>query len=164
MAESIREQVLAFLWMVAAGSLIGFLFDFYRVLRGRLRPGPRGTFLGDLSFWLLSTVLVFAFMLRSNFGDFRLYVLLGVLAGAYLYHLLLSHVVIRLWVAIWRAVGRVNGIAGGVLIATVRVVYLGWRRSWLRKSVTAAYRRCRQWAASERVTRPPEPPGGSDQA
>jgi spore cortex biosynthesis protein YabQ len=153
MAESLLDQVLAFAWMAVAGSLIGFIFDFYRVLRGRLRPGPRGTWIGDLGFWLLCTALVFAFMLRSNFGDFRLYVLLGVVVGALAYHQFLSWWVIRTLVFLWRAASGAAGFVGGAIFSFVRKAYITWRRSWLRKAGLKAYQRLKDWASTSRTAR-----------
>lgn len=161
MTESIAGQILALLWMIAAGASIGFAFDFYRVLRGRLRPGALGTWLGDALFWFFSTVVAFWFMWRSNFGDFRLYVLMGVVIGAVGYRLLLSRAVVKALAAAWRLVGGALNLVLASVVSVIRVAGGAWRRSWLRRSCRSIHQRLRTWAASDRSPHDSTPPRDS---
>ena len=53
--ESLSAQLYAFGIILLAGLSVGFLVDFYRVLRGILRPGLVSTAILDLMFWALLT-------------------------------------------------------------------------------------------------------------
>ena len=83
--QSIYDQLFAFIVTMGIGFLAGIIFDVYRVFRGLWRPRKLGTFFGDILFWLVMTVLVFALLLFGNWGEMRIYVFLGVAFGAYLY-------------------------------------------------------------------------------
>ena len=83
--QSIYEQFVAFSVTIGIGFLAGILFDFYRVIRGLWKPRQLGTFLGDLIFWVIMTVLVFTLLLIGNWADLRIYVFLGIFLGLYFY-------------------------------------------------------------------------------
>jgi len=83
--QSIYDQLFAFLVTIGIGFLAGILFDFYRVFRGLWRPKKLGTFVGDILFWFVMTVVVFTLLLVGNWGEIRIYVFIGVGLGAYLY-------------------------------------------------------------------------------
>jgi len=88
--QSIYDQLFAFLTTISIGFLAGIIFDVYRVLRGLWKPKKLGTFIGDIIFWLVMTVIVFTLLLIGNWGEIRIYVFIGVALGAYLYMGLLS--------------------------------------------------------------------------
>lgn len=94
--ESLLSQARAFFITIGIGMLVAFCYDYYRVVRRTLRLKKTGTFLGDLIYWLITTVIVFALLLQANWGEMRLYVFLGLGLGAMLYYLLLSKSASRL--------------------------------------------------------------------
>ncbi|HBS59709.1 MAG TPA: spore cortex biosynthesis protein YabQ, partial [Firmicutes bacterium] len=59
-------QIANFLMTIFCGLLIGGLFDGYRVVRGILTPKTLFTGIGDLIFWVVSTLVVFATLLLTN--------------------------------------------------------------------------------------------------
>jgi len=83
--ESIYDQLFAFFVTIGIGFLAGILFDVYRVFRGLWRPKKLGTFIGDILFWFVMTVIVFILLLVGNWGEIRIYVFIGIALGAYLY-------------------------------------------------------------------------------
>lgn len=93
--QSLTSQFNAFLVTVLAGATIGVLFDFYRVIRGLARPKKVLTYLGDLTFWIISTLVIFFLLLVGNWGEIRFYVFVGILAGVYLYLKCLSRYIIK---------------------------------------------------------------------
>lgn len=98
-------QAAVFGIMTATGFLLGVLFDCYRVLRGTVRLKTWSTALADLLYWLIATVVVFGILLFSNGGELRLYVFIGLFAGAALYYRLASNFVIRLLLEAVRLAG-----------------------------------------------------------
>lgn len=117
-----QDQVYTFLFMMVVGMVTGLCGDLYRVTRLILGLRRLGSSIGDLLFWLLLTPLVFGMLLFGNWGEFRLYVFLGLGCGVLLYFKLLSPLVVialqkffkilqRLWLwlltllaAIWRVI------------------------------------------------------------
>ena len=61
------------------------LFDIYRLIAKQCKLKKLGIMLGDIVFWLLFTPLAFLFLLWGNWGEVRLYVLIGLIAGVILY-------------------------------------------------------------------------------
>jgi spore cortex biosynthesis protein YabQ len=89
------EQVVAFAATVATGAFLGILFDFYRVLNRSLRVHPVFTSVTDLLFWVVATVIIFASLLASNWGELRMYVFIGLAGGALLYFRMMSRFVTK---------------------------------------------------------------------
>ncbi|SHH00747.1 spore cortex biosynthesis protein YabQ [Desulforamulus hydrothermalis] len=81
----LMEQFYYFALTIAIGMVAGFCYDLYRVTRGTLKLRRFGTALGDLLFWLVLTGVVFVLLLLGNWGEVRLYVLLGLALGASVY-------------------------------------------------------------------------------
>lgn len=103
---SLAGQTYAFLMTILAGSIVGLLFDVYRVLRSAFRPKQIATALADLLFWIVVTPTVFALLLAGNWGELRAYVLIGLGLGLLLYFQTLSAVVIWCLAGALRGIGR----------------------------------------------------------
>lgn len=88
--ELLTNQFFAFAATVVIGMAAGFCYDYYSVVREVLRLRRIGTWLGDIIFWLFITAGVFLLLLRGNWGELRLYVLIGLSLGALTYFRLLS--------------------------------------------------------------------------
>lgn len=93
---SLEVQFLTVLLMAACGSVLGAVFDTYRVVAGQVRLHRRLVPLIDLMYWIAATVLVFRVLYYANYGDVRVYVFLGILLGLSLYYALISPWLIRL--------------------------------------------------------------------
>ncbi len=94
--QSLESQVYAFIVTILIGVTIGILFDFYKVIKGVIRPRKIAAYLGDLLFWIISTLVVFFLLLVGNWGELRFYVAIGVITGALAYLKLLRGFVIRI--------------------------------------------------------------------
>ncbi|WP_242836849.1 spore cortex biosynthesis protein YabQ [Desulfotomaculum nigrificans] len=79
------DQFYYFALTIFVGMVCGFCYDLYKVTRGTLRLRRLGTALGDVLFWLMLTLVVFVLLLLGNWGEVRLYVLLGLALGAVIY-------------------------------------------------------------------------------
>ena len=100
--DPVSIQIANFLMTIFCGLLIGGLFDGYRVVRGILTPKTLFTGIGDLIFWVVSTLVVFATLLLTNWGEVRLYVFLGLAIGIFAYMKLCSRIVTRMLISAWR--------------------------------------------------------------
>lgn len=100
--QPINAQFYSFLGTVLTGFVLGGLFDFYRVFRLLTKPKKLLTCLGDLLFGLFAALAVFLILLYSNWGEFRLYVFLGMFLGIFFYYNLLSRLVVKVLLAFCR--------------------------------------------------------------
>ncbi|HEY3369057.1 MAG TPA: spore cortex biosynthesis protein YabQ [Symbiobacteriaceae bacterium] len=98
-------QFYAFFAVVLCGAVLGLLFDFLRVVVRRWRLGLVMSAAADLLFWAAATVAISAALFYGNWGDRRLYVLVGLLAGVSLYGWLASPVVSWLIDLVLRFIG-----------------------------------------------------------
>lgn len=94
--ELLVNQMRSFFATIAIGMVVGFTYDYYRVTRGVLRLKSAGVFVGDIIFWVVTTIAVFLMLLWGNWGEMRLYVLLGLGLGALLYFHFISKSVRKL--------------------------------------------------------------------
>lgn len=75
---------------IGIGLIIGVLFDIYRGLWKKWASASKTMPFWDVLWWLLVTALVFLLLLNLNWGELRLYILLGQLIGLVFYFKKLS--------------------------------------------------------------------------
>ncbi|HHX01321.1 MAG TPA: spore cortex biosynthesis protein YabQ [Firmicutes bacterium] len=105
--DSLSTQLYAFAFTMAAGASMGFVFDLYRLLRSWLRPGAIATFIMDLFFWVIIVPMAAIYLLIANWGELRLYVLIGICLGLAFYYLLISRTVFRIAISFTHLVSLV---------------------------------------------------------
>lgn len=94
--QSLESQLFSFLVTVLMGLTVGVLFDSYRTIMGFISPQKVFAYLSDILFWIIITGVVFFMLIVSNWGEVRLYVVLGVTTGLMIYGKLFSTLVRRL--------------------------------------------------------------------
>lgn len=82
------EQVTTFLIMFGFGIFLGILFDLYRRVIRKLKPGKTWISLTDLLFTLLTGLAGFSLLIFANWGELRFYILLSILLGFVFYYYL----------------------------------------------------------------------------
>lgn len=103
MENSVKVQLYVFFTLFYSGLIVGVLFDIYRAIRYHIKPSRIKTFFGDLLFWILAVAIIFYFLIKSNFGELRGYIFIGLFLGAYLYIKTLSKIVYPLSIRILNA-------------------------------------------------------------
>lgn len=86
-------QFLTLTLMVGCGAMLGAAFDVAGTVARDCRLPRAAAAAIDAAYWLAATVVVFRVLLYANHGQVRLYVFLGLAAGAILYTLLFSSLV-----------------------------------------------------------------------
>lgn len=86
----------------AAGVLLAFLYDLFRLKRRMLKTKPILTHLEDILFWISAAVILFLFSYVLSNGETRVYFYLGALLGAVLYLGLLSKPILWLLTSVLR--------------------------------------------------------------
>ncbi|MCL2203182.1 MAG: spore cortex biosynthesis protein YabQ [Defluviitaleaceae bacterium] len=123
MILSMPEQAWLFLTTVLVGVAVGLFYDFFRVLRRTSPHGRLAVQLEDLLFWLAVTVLVFYYMLHRNYGEIRVFVLLGMGCGAALYFATVSRYVVKISVAIVQYLKKVIAAVIRVVLFPLRLIF-----------------------------------------
>lgn len=118
--QSLNAQFYAFLVTVLTGVTIGILFDFYRVIRSLVRPKKVFTYLGDLTFWVIATLVVFFLLLIGNWGEIRFYVWVGLLVGVSVYLKHLSKYIIKVFGFIFDIINRTVAL----LLKTLGILWI----------------------------------------
>lgn len=120
--QSLASQFYAFVVTILMGLIIGVFFDLYRVTKRLVRPGRVFRYLGDVLFWVICTFTVFFMLLVGNWGEIRLYVIIGVLVGTSVYIKFFSGFVIWLLDKIFNIITRIVVFAGKTLGITWMII------------------------------------------
>jgi spore cortex biosynthesis protein YabQ len=94
MSELVSLQAHVFLFSVAGGAVIAFVYDIFRIFRKTVKTKNTVIYIQDMLFWIIVALLMFTLVYISNEGELRSYIILGAGIGAVLYMLLLSKIVI----------------------------------------------------------------------
>lgn len=119
---TVYDQMIIFAITMGLGVVIGITFDFYRAARGLWRPKMIATVIGDMLIWLFLTVITFAVLLVSNWGEVRFYVFIGIFAGALVYYRLFSSTVVNWWRVLLKLVARVTKLVVAILTFSFRLL------------------------------------------
>ena len=102
-----------FLGMLYAGLAVGLWYDVLKLLRRLFQAGKILSLVLDLAFGAGAVVPVLAALLKANYGEMRLYALLGCLCGFVIYMgsvgPLLEKTVLVFCGALVKAVKRISG-------------------------------------------------------
>ncbi|MBQ3378248.1 MAG: spore cortex biosynthesis protein YabQ [Clostridia bacterium] len=90
MGISVAHQTVVFLWSILLGAAIAFFYDFFRVIRKRLRHLDFAVMIEDVIFWLVACASIFVFVYNTNSGELRAFLAIGAIMGAFLYFAALS--------------------------------------------------------------------------
>lgn len=94
---SISREVIVFLWFVLDGIVGGIFFDLLRALRHNRKCGDLSVYLEDVLFWILlcASSIWLTYFLDS--GQIRMYMIIGIFLGMFLYLLTLTKFTYKLF-------------------------------------------------------------------
>ncbi|WP_077534482.1 spore cortex biosynthesis protein YabQ [Massiliimalia massiliensis] len=78
------------------GVILGIIYDCFRVFRQFIPSGKIFTFFQDLLFFFTATLFTFLFLVATNHGQLRIYLIAGELLGIWLYFQSVSRIVLWL--------------------------------------------------------------------
>ena len=88
------EQAGVFAIFTLNGIIIGLLFDFFRIIRKSFKITDVGTYMQDISFWILTGIIFLYSMCRFCNGELRWYMVFGVLIGGGIYIITISRYIV----------------------------------------------------------------------
>ena len=119
----IQNQAYLFLIFVVNGILIGFIFDFFRILRISFKTKDFVTYLEDLFFWIMTGILLIYSIFVFNNGEIRFFMFLGVMIGTILYMLLISKYIIKVNVSILLFMKKMLSIPIKLCYKIIRIIF-----------------------------------------
>lgn len=133
MLFSVSSQFNLLIFSLLAGILTGVLFDIYRVIRGLKVPNKIVTFIEDTLFWIFTSIIIFIFLLNTNFAYMRGYVYLSIAVGIILYIWLISKYFINLQYKIIKIITKFIRVSFKLLIYPFKLLFYKLKRKNNRK-------------------------------
>ncbi len=105
--QGVAEQTRLFLLSVGFGFLLGIFYDLFRTVRLIILDSRAFVLFMDLLYSVFCTFLNFCFILAFDYGEVRIYTVLGEILGWLIYYFSFGAIAIRVSRAISRAAKRI---------------------------------------------------------
>ena len=102
-----QNQAYLFLVFSLTGVIIGILFDFFRILRKTIKTPNFITYIEDISFWILTGILILYNIWYFNDGEIRIYMFLGIILGILIYMSTISKLIILIFSKILQSIIKI---------------------------------------------------------
>ena len=132
------SQAYIFLIFVVNGIFIAFIFDLFRISRKTFKTPDWLTYIEDISFWLISCIILAYSIYTYNNGQIRLYMFIGLLIGSIIYIITISKYVIRVFVSVIEKIKCILNIILRFIIIPMRMI-LKLVRKLLVKPIYSAF-------------------------
>ena len=116
-------QLKLLLFSILAGVLTGFLFDTYRIVRGFESIPKIFIIVEDILFWILAAIIVFIFLLITNYAFISMYVYIFIFLGIYVYMRCISKYFTTVQYIIIRNLARILRITTNFLFYPLRLLF-----------------------------------------
>lgn len=103
------EQLQELLKALAAGAVLAAVYDFFRIIRKIVKHGTVAVSGEDLIFWIVAAFMVFRFFLSVDDGKFRMYMILGLMAGVMAYRMTLGRLLVGIFGFFFRKIKEICG-------------------------------------------------------
>lgn len=122
MPLSTSAQFNIILYSILAGILTGSMFDIYRIIRGSKVPKII-VVIEDILFWILAALVVFCFLLYTNYAFLGVYVYLFMLATLFVYLKLVSQIFFKIEIRILNFLGKLSRILFKNIMYPFKVIF-----------------------------------------
>lgn len=116
------EQTLVFLASLGVGFLLGVLYDFLRALRLSLTKSRWAVVIFDVIYFFSVAILSYIFILASNKGEVRSYIIVGEFLGAVFYYFSLGVAAVKITDFLVRGIRRFYNFIFRLISFPFRVV------------------------------------------
>lgn len=124
MGIEISEQTKLFFTILILGMGIGLVYDIFRILRKLFKHPDYLTHLEDFIYWVFVTFMMFYFILTRNYGELRLFSIIGSVIGMVLYFLTLSIFFIEVSLVIIGIIKRILFIVFKIIYVPLKIIYV----------------------------------------
>ena len=122
MPLSIDVQFDIVMYSIISGILIGIMFDLYNIIRGVKIPKII-IIIEDILFWILTAIIVFAFLLYANYAFLGPYVYIFMIVTLIIYLKLISPTILKLERYMIDKTGKFIRIFLKNLIYPIKIIY-----------------------------------------
>jgi len=122
MPLSLDVQIDIVIYSILSGILTGILFDLYNIIRGVKIPKII-VIIEDILFWILTAIIVFAFLLYTNYAFLGPYVYIFMILTLIVYLKLISPTVLKIEKYIISSFGKFIRIIFKNLIYPIKIIY-----------------------------------------
>lgn len=105
-----------------AGMLTGLLFDNYRIFRG-FNTHKIVLIIEDLLFWTLCALIIFIFLLYTNYAFMGFYVYLYITLGVLIYLKFISHAFIKIQSSIVKSIIKFIRILFNFITYPIKIIF-----------------------------------------
>jgi spore cortex biosynthesis protein YabQ len=102
-------QWLSFGRAILLGAFLCLIYDIIRLLR-YFTDKKTNTFLGDVLFFIISSVFTFSLLLSNTNGQLRLYIFVGIVIGFALFRLLISNLLFCIFKPIKKILIKIRSV------------------------------------------------------
>ena len=100
MNDTTSNQIILLLIFVITGTIIGILFDFFRIQRKIIKHFDFITYIQDILFWLLSGLIIIFSIMKFTNGELRSYMIFGIIVGVIIYFSIFSKFIMKISIII----------------------------------------------------------------
>lgn len=101
MENTVAGEAYIFYIAILGGVLTGVVFDLFRAFRKQHSASVGFVAFQDILFWLITAGIVFALLLKYNYGEPRFFIFIGIMLGGILYHATVSRYVVLIFAKIY---------------------------------------------------------------
>lgn len=120
---SLAQQTKGFLLALGMGFLLGILYDIIRIIRISISRGKPAVIICDILFCALACLCTFLFCLTVNEGEIRLYLVLGEVAGFFVYYFSLGAIIFACSEKIIDFIKKLMGSVFGVILFPIKWIF-----------------------------------------
>lgn len=110
------------MYALLAGLLTGVMFDLYRIIRGAKVPKII-TFIEDILFWVLAAVIVFTFLLYTNYAFLGPYVYIFMIISLLFYLRFISNLIYKVEIKVIETVSRIVRVIFKTIAYPIKLIY-----------------------------------------
>ena len=122
MPLSIDVQFDIVMYSIISGILIGIMFDLYNIIRGVKIPKII-IIIEDILFWILAAMIVFAFLLYTNYAFLGAYVYIFMILSLALYIRFISDICVKFELKLVNILAKVFRVIFKHLIYPFKVIF-----------------------------------------
>ncbi len=116
------SQTMLFFATLLIGFLIGWLYDFFRILRIAVKHADILTQIEDIIYWVIASLGMFYFMLHFNNGEIRIFTVISAMLGMLLYFVTLSPIFMKTSVFIINIVKKIIYTTVTIVLYPIKLI------------------------------------------
>ncbi|WP_412894281.1 spore cortex biosynthesis protein YabQ [Clostridium cadaveris] len=132
MVLTMTLQVKIVIFSILAGVLTGIMFDLYRLYRG-FTTSKIVMIIEDILFWILATIVVFIFLLNTNYAFVSAYVYMSIGMGILLYLRLFSKILRKFYYKTFRSIYKGIRVIGKQISYPFKLLF--YNRDYQKKDI-----------------------------